>query len=83
MDGLAGVKNMAGQEPNNLSFTWETGGASPAATQNAPHFRPSRIDVLTRAVNLVAGMNLAEAERAAGLARVIADVPSTTPRIPE
>ena len=51
--------------------------------QNATHFRPSWIDVLTRVVNLVAGMNLAEAERAAGLPRVIADVPSPTPRIPE
>jgi len=38
-----------------------------------------RIDLLTRAVILVAGMNLAEAERAA----VLADLTSPTTRIPE
>jgi hypothetical protein len=38
--------------------------------------------LLTRAVVLVAGMNLAEAERAAVLVRVIADVTSpTTPTL--
>jgi hypothetical protein len=39
--------------------------------------------VLTLAVILVAGMNLAEAGRAAVLARVIADLTSPTPQIPE
>ena len=43
----------------------------------------NRIELLTRAVILVAGMNLAEAERAAVLARVIADLTSPTQRIPE
>ena len=43
----------------------------------------NRIELLTRAVILVAGMNLAEAERAAVLARVIADLTSQTTRIPE
>jgi hypothetical protein len=42
-----------------------------------------RIDVLVRAVILVAGMNLAEAERAAVLAWVIADLASPTTRTPE
>lgn len=42
-----------------------------------------RIDLLTRAVILVAGMNLAEAERSAVLARVIADLTSTTTPISE
>jgi len=42
-----------------------------------------RIELLTRAVILVAGMNLAEAERAAVLARVIADLTSPTTRIPK
>jgi len=41
-----------------------------------------RIDLLTRAVILVAGMNLAEYERAAVLSRVIADLSSPTTRIP-
>jgi len=43
----------------------------------------NRIELLTRAVILVAGMNLAEDERAAVLARVIADLTSPTTRIPE
>ena len=43
----------------------------------------NRIELLTRAVILVAGMNLAEAERAAVLARVIADLTSPTTRILE
>ena len=41
----------------------------------------NRIELLTRAVILVAGMNLAEAERAAVLARVIADLTSPTTRL--
>ena len=43
----------------------------------------NRIELLTRAVILVAGMKLAEAERAAVLARVIADLTRPTTRIPE
>jgi len=41
------------------------------------------VEVLARTVVLVAGMNLAEAERAAVLARVIADLASPTTRIPK
>jgi hypothetical protein len=43
----------------------------------------NRIELLTRAVILVAGMNLAEAERAAVFTRVIADLTSPTTQIPE
>ena len=43
----------------------------------------NRIALLTRAVILVAGMKLAEAERAAVLARVIAELTSQTTWIPE
>ena len=46
-------------------------------------FSADRIELLTRAVILVAGMNLAEVERAAVLARVIADLTSPATRIPE
>jgi hypothetical protein len=46
-------------------------------------FSTDRIELLTRAVILVAGMDLAEAERAAVLARVIADLTSPTTRIPK
>ena len=41
------------------------------------------IELLARAVVLVAGMNLAEAERAAVLARVVAELTSQTTRILE
>jgi len=44
---------------------------------------PDWIDVLTLAVILVAGINLAEPERAAVLARVIAVLTSPTTRIPQ
>ena len=43
----------------------------------------NRIELLTRAVILVAGVKLAEAERAAVLARVIADLTSPATRIPK
>ncbi|MEI6366237.1 MAG: hypothetical protein WCP23_03990 [Planctomycetota bacterium] len=43
----------------------------------------NRIELLTRAVILVACMNLAEAERAAVLTRVVADLTSPTTWIPE
>jgi len=46
-------------------------------------FSPDRIDVLARAVILVAGMSLAEAERTAVLARVVADLTSPTTRLPK
>ena len=42
-----------------------------------------RIELLARAVVLLAGMNLSEAERAAVLERVIADLTNPTTRIPE
>ena len=44
---------------------------------------PDRIELLALAVVLVAGMNLAEAERAAVLARVVAELTSQTTRILE
>jgi len=43
----------------------------------------NRIELLTRAVILVAAMNLAEAERAAVLARVVAELTSQTTRVLE
>ena len=42
----------------------------------------NRIELLTRAVILVAGMNLAEAERAAVLARVTAELATTSEQRP-
>ena len=42
-----------------------------------------RVEVLARAVVLVAGMNLAEAERDAVLTQVVADLTSPTTRIPQ
>ena len=42
-----------------------------------------RMELLTRAVILVAGMKLAETEQAAVFAQVIADLSSPTTRIPK
>jgi hypothetical protein len=50
---------------------------------NCDAISADRIELLTRAVILVAGVKLAEAERAAVLARVIADPTSSTTQIPE
>ena len=44
---------------------------------------PDRIELHTLVVILVAGMNLAEAERAAVLTRVVAELNSPTPWFPE
>jgi hypothetical protein len=46
-------------------------------------FSTDRVELLARAVVLVAGMSLAVDERAAVLARVIADLTSRTTRIPK
>jgi hypothetical protein len=58
-------------------------GAASSCDADCDAFSADRIELLTRAVILVAGMNLAEAERAPVLERVIADLASPTTRIPE
>ena len=71
------------QDAKQTRFHLGKQGVASVCDAQCDAFSPDRIDVLTRAVILVAGMNLAEAERAAVLARVIADLTSTTTRIPQ
>ena len=74
MDGPAGVKKWRGQEPNTRGFIRESRVSSPSATHNATQFRPIAIELLARAVVLVPGMNLPEADRATGMSRLLAAV---------
>ena len=83
MDGPAGVKKVAGTGTEQTRFrSGNQGGVIPCDAK-CDAISANRIELLTRAVILVAGMNLAEAERAAVLARVIADLTSPTTRIPQ
>ena len=64
-------------------FRSENQGVASRCDAKCDAISANRVELLTRAVILVAGMNLAEAERAAVLARVIADLTSPTTLIPE
>ena len=81
--GWPGGRKVAGTGTEQTQF--HSGNREVVSDCNAEcdALSPYRIDVLTRAVILVAGMDLAEAERAAVLARVIADLTVPTTRIPE
>jgi hypothetical protein len=81
--GWPGGRNVAGAGTEQTQFHSGKQGVESVCDAKCDAFSPDRIDVLTRAVILVAGMNVAEAERAAVLARVIAGLTSPTTRIPE
>ena len=81
MDGPAGVKKVAGTGTEQTRFRSGNQGVVIPCDADCDAFSPDRIELLSRAVILVAGMKLAEAERAAVLARVIADLTSPTTRI--
>jgi hypothetical protein len=83
MDGPAGVKKVAGTGSERTLFCLGNQGVASSCDAKYDAITAIRIEALTRAVILVAGMDLAEAERAAVLARVIADLASPTRRIPE
>ena len=74
---------VAGTGSEQTRFRSGEQGVASACDAKCDAISANRIELLTRAVILVAGMNLAEAERAAVLARVIADLTSPTQRIPE
>ena len=74
---------MAGTGTEQSRFRSGKQGVDSVCDAKCDAISANRIELLTRAVILVAGMNLAEAERAAVLARVIADLTSPTTRIPE
>jgi len=81
MDGPAGVKKVVGTGTEQTRFRLGKQGVASVCDAECDAISPGRIELLTRAVILVAGMNLANAERASVLARVIADLASPTTRI--
>ena len=74
---------MAGTGTEQTRFHAGKQGVESGCDAKCDAISADRIALLARAVVLVAGMNLAEAERAAVLARVIADLTSPATRIPE
>ncbi len=80
---LTQLPQVAGTGSEQTRFRSGEQGVASACDAKCDAISANRIELLTRAVILVAGMNLAEAERAAVLARVIADLTSPTQRIPE
>jgi hypothetical protein len=83
MDGPAGVKKVAGTGTEQTRFHSGKQGVVSNCDAECDAISRNRVELLARAVILVAGMNLAEAERTAVLARVVADLTSPTRRIPE
>ena len=82
MDGPAGVKAV-GTGTEQSRFHSGKPGVESKCDAKCDAISANRIELLTRAVILVAGVKLAEAERAAVLARVIADLTSPATRIPK
>ena len=80
---LAQTPSSGGDRKRTNAVSFGRAGVASACDAKCDAISANRIELLTRAVILVAGMNLAEAERAAVLARVIADLTSPTQRIPE
>ena len=74
MDGPAGVKKVAGTGTEQTRYHSRHQRVVSNYDAECDAIPADRIESLTRAVILVAGTNLAEAERAAVLARVIADL---------
>ena len=82
MDGSAAEKMAATGTEQTRFHSGKQGGES-VCDAKCDAISPDRIELLTRAVILVAGMKPAEAERAAVLSRVIADLTSRATQIPE
>ena len=74
MDSPAGVKKWRGQEPNTRGFHPGKQGVSPDCDAQCDEISANRIELLTRTVILVAGMNLPEADRATVMSRLLAAV---------
>jgi hypothetical protein len=69
-----GREEVAGTGTEQTRFHTGKQGVESVCDAECDAFSPNRIDLLTRAVILVAGMNLAEAERASVLARLVAEL---------
>jgi hypothetical protein len=81
--GWPGLREMAGTGTEQTRFHSGKQRGESVCDAECDAISTDRVEVLARAVVLVAGMNLAEAARGAVLARVIADLTGPTTRIPE
>jgi len=83
MDGPAGVKKVAGTGTEQTRFHSGNQQVVSKCDAKCDAISPDRIELLARAVVLVAGMGIPEAAREAVLARVVAGLTSPTMQIPE
>jgi len=74
MDGPDGVKKVAGTGTEQMRFRSGKLGVAIPCDAECDAISGDRVEVLARAVVLVAGMNIPEAAREAVLARVVADL---------
>ena len=74
MDGPAGVKSVAGTGTEQTRFRSGKQGVESGCDAECDAILGDRVEVLARAVVLVAGMSIPEAAREAVLARVVADL---------
>ena len=72
MDGPAGVKKVAGTGTEQTRFHSGKQGVAIQCDAKCDAISRNRLELLARAVILVAGMDLPEAERATVLAQVLA-----------
>ena len=72
-DGSAGVKKVAGTGSQQTRFRSGKQGGESVCDAKCDAISPGRVELLARAVLLVAGMEISEPDRAAILARVVAD----------
>ena len=82
MDGPAGVK-WRGQGANNRCLAWEIRGVKSVCDARYDALSPDRVELLTRAVILVAGMTIPEATREAALTWVMEELAAASERLPE
>jgi len=83
MNGPAGVKKVAGTGTEQTRFHSGNRRVASGCDAECDAISADRVEVLARAVVLVAGMNIPEAAREAVLARVVAELTSQTTRILE
>ena len=76
-------EKVAGTGTEQTRFRSGKQGVESSCDAECDAILPDRVELLTRAVVLVAGMSIPEAARDAVLARVVADLTSPTQRIPE
>ena len=74
MDGPAGVKKVAGTGTEQTRFRSGKQGVESVCDAECDAISADRIELLARAVVLVPGMNLPEADRATGMSRLLAAV---------